>query len=184
MSGTLLAVVVLAGAVPWTLGRPGVPPHRPRGRRARVRERLPGTDPAVLLDLLDVALAAGASVPGALVALGDAVRPDPLGEHLRSAGTSLRLGAQWREAWQRCPPPLVPLAAALEPAWTEGVDPCALVRQAAAGIRSRRRRAAREAAARLGARLVLPLGLCFLPAFVLLAMAPVLLSGLGSLLGP
>jgi len=39
-----------------------------------------------------------------------------------------------------------------------------------------RRSAARTAAARLGVRLVLPLGACFLPAFVLIGLVPVLLA--------
>lgn len=179
---TAVLVLVLALCLAWVLPRPG--PRRQRGRAVHRDTRATPTDPAVLLDLLDVALASGSSVPGALVALGVAVAPDPQGPDLRSAGTSLRLGATWQEAWQASPPQLHPLAAALEPAWTDGVDPCPLVRQAAAAIRARRSRESREAAARLGARLVLPLGLCFLPAFVLLAVAPVLLSGVGSLLAP
>lgn len=176
---TLLALLAVAG---WAAPRPG-PPHRPAARRRRVTPAAE-CDPAVLLDLLDVALAAGTSVPGALEALGSAVSPDPAAGPLRAAGASLRLGGGWREAWEPCPPQLVPLAEALEPAWSDGVDPCPLVRQAAATIRARRRRASQEAAERLASRLVLPLGLCFLPAFVLLAMAPVLLSGVGALLGP
>ncbi|WP_413451501.1 type II secretion system F family protein [Georgenia phoenicis] len=180
MSGALVLAAALA-ALPWLLARPG-PPRVPRRLRRREREARVPTDTAVLLDLLDVALASGTSVPGALAALGVASAPDPAGPRLRAAGTALRLGATWQEAWESCPPTLRPLADALEPAWTDGVDPCPLVRQAAASIRSRRRQEAREAAERLGARLVLPLGLCFLPAFVLLAMAPVLLSGVGSLL--
>ncbi|PYG01132.1 Type II secretion system (T2SS), protein F [Georgenia satyanarayanai] len=177
----VLALAAALAVVPWLLTRPGAP--RPaRGRRRRQQRTPAVADAVVLLDLLDVALASGASVPGALAALAVATAPDPVAAQLRSAATALRLGATWQEAWQPCPPVLRPLASALEPGWTEGVDPCPLVRQAAASIRSRRRQEAQEAAARLGARLVLPLGLCFLPAFVLLAMAPVLLSGVGSLL--
>ncbi|WP_418606028.1 hypothetical protein [Georgenia sp. SUBG003] len=44
-------------------------------------------------------------------------------------------------------------------------------------------REAQEAAARLGVRLVLPLGLCFLPAFVLLGLVPVVLAAGGAVLG-
>jgi len=45
------------------------------------------------------------------------------------------------------------------------------------------RSAAREAAGRLGVRLVLPLGLCFLPAFILIGLVPVILSLAAGLLG-
>jgi len=177
-----LALCCLAAVAAWSLPRPG-PVRDGRDRRRRRRARTGDLDPAVLLDLLEAALASGASVPGALLALGAAVEPDPAGRHLQRAGTALQLGASWPEAWHACPPALAAVADTLVPAWLDGVDPCPLVRQAAAGIRARRRRDAREAAARLSARLVLPLGLCFLPAFVLLAMLPVLLSGMGTLLG-
>src|SRR5699024_6503018 len=65
---------------------------------------------------------------------------------------------------------------ALEPAWVDGVSPVPLLRQAAESIRARRTARARAAAARPGVRLVLPLGLCLLPACVRLGLGPVLVS--------
>lgn len=175
----LLALATLAAVTPWAIGRP-----RPAAPRRPGREPRPGAlDPAVLLDLLDIALASGAPIPRALSVLADSLGADPLATPLRTAGAALRLGARWPEAWTDSPPALGPVAAALEPAWTDGIDPGPIVRHHAAQIRARRHRESREAAARLGARLVLPLGLCFLPAFVLLSMVPVLLSGAGVLLG-
>jgi tight adherence protein B len=51
-------------------------------------------------------------------------------------------------------------------------------------VRHARRSSARTAAARLGVRLVLPLGVCYLPAFVLVGLVPVLLAlGIGLLTG-
>jgi pilus assembly protein TadC len=41
----------------------------------------------------------------------------------------------------------------------------------------------RTAAGALGVQLVLPLGLCFLPAFVLLGLVPMILSLAGNLMG-
>ena len=95
----------------------------------------------------------------------------------------LLLGATWTEAWADAPEILAPLADALEPAWVDGAAPGPLLRQAAASVRSTRHREAQEAAARLGVRLVLPLGLCFLPAFVLLGLVPVVLAAGGAVLG-
>lgn len=68
------------------------------------------------------------------------------------------------------------LAAALEPAWVDGAPPVVMLRRAAASVRARRLKDAQEAAARLGVRLVLPLGLFFLPAFFLIGVAPVIIS--------
>ncbi len=69
-----------------------------------------------------------------------------------------------------------PLARALVLAGRTGASIGVLLRQAAADERAARRRRASVAAARLGVRLVLPLGLTTLPAFILLGVAPVVIG--------
>jgi hypothetical protein len=136
-------------------------------------------DEAVLLDLARAALEAGASVPRTLGALGEAVGGAD-GAALTAAGAALLAGGSWRNAWAAGPATAPSLREALEPAWTDGVAPEETLRLAAARLRAERADRARQDAARLGVRLVLPLGLCFLPAFVLLGLVPVVLgSGLG-----
>lgn len=185
MTVLLLPLLAVVGTAPWWL-RTLSPRRRPvgekRARRRRARAEAPTIDAAVLLDLGEAALGAGVSVPTALRALGAAVGGGA-GVALERAGVLLLLGAEWPEAWFGAPAVVRPLAEALEPAWQDGVDPTALLAGAARSLRANRDREAREAAARLGARLVLPLGLCFLPAFVLLGLAPVLLSTGLDLLG-
>ncbi len=188
----LVLVLVATSLLPWALTRPAIgrPAGRPIAARWRRRSTHPGhVDPAVQLDLVRSALAAGASVPAALDALGDALGRDA-GAQLRRVVAALRLGADWDEAWDLMGPPETTASTrsalqtsdssrirdCLAPAWRDGVDPDPLLRQAAATIRSGRSARAREAAARLGVRLVLPLGCCLLPAFVLLGLVPVLLS--------
>jgi hypothetical protein len=216
MTTVALLLLAVVAALPWTVTdrppagvprrRGGAPPPVPLGE----------VDVAVLLDLADAALGAGASVPGTLQALGRAVgdprapggdgpaaswragdaggsRPTAgptavdddggVGAAMRRAGGALLLGATWTEAWADAPDALAPLADALEPAWVDGAAPGPLLRRAAASVRSTRHREAQEAAARLGVRLVLPLGLCFLPAFVLLGLVPVVLAAGGAVLG-
>lgn len=188
----VVAVVTCAGlaAAPWAVGRRRLEPRGPGGRpggraggRAVSRAVLGPVDAAVLLDLAGSALAAGTSVPGCLVAVGQSVGGGQ-GERLRRAGAALLLGASWAEAWRAGRGAgLGALEEALEPAWLDGVPAGPLVTRAADQVRAQRTRAAREAAARLGVRLVLPLGLCLLPAFVLLGLVPVLLSTGRGLLG-
>lgn len=122
-------------------------------------------DDAVVLDMVRAALRAGADVVSAIEAVGAAL-PAHQGEASVRAARALRLGSGWDAAWQQPGE----LAAALAPAWSDGVDPEPLLAHAAAAIRTGRQARAREAAARLGVRLVLPLGLCLLPAFVLLGL--------------
>jgi Flp pilus assembly protein TadB len=139
-------------------------------------------EPAVLLDLVDGACQAGVGVPQALDAVG-AATGGTAGADLRRAARRLTLGAPWAAAWHGCGPELRPVARALRPAWEDGVPPGALLRGAAESVRRARDARAAEAAARLGVRLVVPLGLCHLPAFVLVGLVPVLSSMATTTLG-
>ncbi|MBD5785321.1 type II secretion system F family protein [Cellulosimicrobium terreum] len=137
----------------------------------------------VLLELLAAAVRSGASVPRALDVVGSAVS-GPDGAGLRRAGAALVLGASWDVAWSGSPERLGVVGRALRPAWVHGAAPAGALRTAGDALRQDRAAAARAAAARLGVHLVLPLGLCLLPAFVLLGLLPVLLSlGAGLLTG-
>lgn len=186
MTTACWVVGLLALAVaPWCLRREV--PTRAVAPRVRVRfwwqrrRPEPRVDPAVALDILAAAISAGAPIPVALGALGAAM-PPAQGVTLSRAAAVLELGGEWEAAWQGAGQDLAPIARSLGPAWSDGVAPGDLLEQAAATIRSRRLGAAKDAAARLGVRLVLPMGVCLLPAFVLLGIVPVLLSAGGALL--
>lgn len=137
-----------------------------------------GVDPpaAGVLDLLDMALAAGADVPRSLAAVG-AVH-DAAADLVRVAGL-LALGAGWEEAWAGVPEGLAPVAAALRPAWTDGVAAGPGLRSAAEAARRAAHTAVLESAGRLSVTIVLPLGLCHLPAFVAIGLVPVLVAMAG-----
>lgn len=125
-------------------------------------------DEAIDAHLVAGALATGASIPRALAAVGrSGERPE-----LVEAGELLTLGASWGEAW----PNSEVISRALEPAWVDGANPLSLLDGAARTVLMRRDRIAKEAAARLSVRLVLPLGLCFLPAFILIGVVPLIIG--------
>lgn len=135
-------------------------------------------DTAVVLDLVDAACTAGLAVPGALAAVGRAVG-GRRGEVLTRAAGALAFGATWAEAWPE-EQGFAALSDALRPTWDDGVPASGALRAAAATVRRRRNAAAVVAAEKLGVRLVLPLGLCYLPAFVLVGLLPVLVSVAGT----
>ncbi len=81
-----------------------------------------------------------------------------------------------REAWSLVSPAWQRAASALTLAATAGVPPSRILTRAAADLRASFGDRLDEAAARLGVRLVLPLGLAFLPAFVLLTVVPLVIS--------
>lgn len=137
-------------------------------------------DLVTVVELLAVAVESGASVPHAMRSVG-AVVGGAAGTDLTRASAALVLGASWPVAWAHAPA-LGATVDGLAASWTTGAASGPALRASAAEVRRTRDRAAREAAARLGVRLVLPLGLCFLPAFVLVGLVPVLISFAGLLL--
>jgi Flp pilus assembly protein TadB len=134
-------------------------------------------------DLLAAVLRAGAPVDRAVSAVADALG-GPLGERLDRVGRSLRLGAEPPEAWAHLAD--VPgagrlVAAAVRSSASGGALAGALTRLAD-DLRGDRSVAVEASAHRAGVLIVLPLGLCFLPAFVLAGLVPVVVAVLGDVL--
>lgn len=173
LQSALLAALAGAATGLWR----GRSVQRALARSAEVELEVPG-----LADLLVAAVTSGVSVPGALVAVGQAAGGEG-GRTLARAGTALARGAPWSVAWAGCPARLAPLERALADAWHSGAAPVPVLRHVATRARRERREAAGEVAARLGVRLVLPLGLCLLPSFALLGIVPLVLSLGADLLG-
>jgi len=134
-------------------------------------------------DLLAAALRAGAPVDRAVSAVADALG-GPLGERLDRVGRSLRLGADPQEAWAHLSDVTGAdrlVAAAVRSSDSGGALAGAFTRLAD-DLRADRAVAAEAAARRAGVLIVLPLGLCFLPAFVLAGLVPVVVAVLGGVL--
>ncbi|SPT54282.1 Flp pilus assembly protein TadB [Actinomyces bovis] len=182
-SGRLGALVLVAGVVLILLG------HWLTARLLAAAQAEP-VDEALGLDLARAALLAGATVPGTLAALGAALEEGCL----TVVSRALLLGSDWDEAWQvaaeldggapgnRWARAEGQLAECLRVSWEEGASPLPLLERAACTVRDGRAASAQEAAERLAVRLVLPLGLCHLPAFVLLGVVPVVLDIGGQML--
>ncbi len=148
------------------------------------RERLAAAaDLPIAADLLAAVLRAGAPADRAVAAVAEALG-GPLGDRLHRAARSLQLGAEPAEAWshladidgaQRM------IAAAVRSSSSGGALAGALSRLAD-DLRADRAVAVEAAAQRAGVLIVLPLGLCFLPAFLLAGLVPVLIAVLGNVL--
>jgi Flp pilus assembly protein TadB len=163
----------------------GVDRYLRRREPAEVRDarRRAVADLPLGADLLGAALRAGAPVDRAAAAVADALG-GPLGERLGRTARSLRLGAGPPEAWGHLSD--VPgagrvIAAAVRSSASGGALAGALSR-VADDLRGDRTTAAEAAARRAGVLIVLPLGLCFLPAFLLAGLVPVVVAVLGDVL--
>jgi hypothetical protein len=142
-----------------------------------------GTDPGVAeqlplaADLLAACLAAGAEPRQAAEAVGKSLG-GPIGEQLVHTSAELLLGGEPSLAWGRLAglPGARELARCLEHAATVGVPAVESVSRVAADCRAEQARAAGARARRAGVLAAAPLGLCFLPAFLLLGVAPVVIG--------
>ena len=144
---------------------------------ARLLRELP-----VAADLLAVCLAAGIPLPAAMAAVADAV-PGPLGDQLQRVAGMARLGADAGLAWQAAPAALEPLARTLRRSETSGARAAPALGALAADLRTSARAATDAAVQRAGVRVLAPLGLCFLPAFVCLGIVPLVIGIAGDVLG-
>ncbi len=180
--GTGPSVRRLSRLRPPGSGRGALTPSRPRSRAGRGRPprgSVPALPGAVLLDLVAAVLAAGAPLAAALRIVGEAAAAHGdarAGEELLRLADRHELGLRVDDG---AAPWVTALAEALLLARESGVAAAPLLTGAAAAQRRRHAADARVAAARLGVRVVLPTGLCLLPAFVLLAVVPLVLALLG-----
>ncbi|WP_043423367.1 type II secretion system F family protein [Arthrobacter sp. 9MFCol3.1] len=191
----LVIAASLAGAAAVVLARPGRVRRRLRrqlrapadgaARRPTVRDAGRGRhgfqglrDTAMMLELIGAMLDAGAGL-GRALELVAALMPPELGRQLRPVVSALAIGADWGTAWRSSgaqAPQLHALRDALSFAALTGAPSSALLYAQAARLRRERNRTAEQRAAALGVKLVVPLGLCSLPAFVCLGVVPVLLG--------
>ena len=170
-AATLLAWPGRSRAVPTAQRWAGSPAVAAAGGASGRRGALggdAGLPVPVVLELVCAALEAGLPTESALRA-AFAVAGDEAGGH------SL-LGADAGRRTTAAPPQWIAMARALDLADRTGASAAVLLRSAASDERARRRAGVRLASGRLGVRLVLPLGLAVLPAFVLLGVAPVVLG--------
>jgi pilus assembly protein TadC len=134
-------------------------------------------------ELLAACLATGATPGAAAGAVGECLG-GPVGDGLRRAATELRLGGEPAVAWARFGrlPGAAGLARRMELAGTSGAPVVCVVAAEAAECRARRRRTGQARSRRAAVYVTGPLGLCFLPAFLLLGVAPVVIGLVGELL--
>ncbi|MFE3886317.1 type II secretion system F family protein [Streptomyces lydicus] len=189
--GAAAFMVILIGGVTGVLAglAVGYGAHR-RLARQRGAEAARSADAEVRAalapagDLLAACLAAGAGPRESAEAVGRSL-DGPVAERLRQVAAELRLGGEPAVVWPRLAalPAAEGLARCMERAGISGVPAVESATRVAAELRAEQARAATARARRAGVLVTLPLSACFLPAFLALGVAPVLIGLAGGLLG-
>ncbi|WP_035847610.1 type II secretion system F family protein [Kitasatospora azatica] len=186
----LLLGVVIAASVPGAVGLltgvlATVALHRclplvrtRRAERAAREQTLLLAQLPLTADLLAACLGSSASPAQAAEAVARTIG-GPMEARLTAVSAELALGAPPVSCWERlgedCPA-LAPLARCLVRTTVSGAPPAAPLAGLAVAQRAAAGRAAHARVRRAGVLATAPLGLCFLPAFVLIGIVPVVVG--------
>lgn len=173
-----VAVGALAGVGVWTVLSRAEPPAR-RRRRLRVRAELPH-----LVGLLAAAVRGGLPPADGLRVVCGALA-GPATETLAALPPRISLGVDPVDAWKslESDPALAPLGRALARSARTGEPVADALDRLGLELSARARAETEDAARRVGVQAAVPLGVCLLPAFLLLGIVPVVAGLVGQLVG-
>ncbi|MET8164208.1 type II secretion system F family protein [Streptomyces sp. NPDC005329] len=178
----------VTGLVLGLIGAVGLGRWRRRQQTADVVSeadaRLAARQLPLAADLLAACIAAGAGPVIAAQAVGEALG-GPVGEGLARGAAEVRLGGEPATAWRRLAstPGAAALARLLERADVSGLPAAGPVARLAADTRADWTRAATARARRAAVMVTVPVGLCFLPAFIAVGVLPIVIGLAGGVLG-
>ena len=173
-----IVAAALAGAVCWRVtGRMEPPAARRR------REELVAAVPHVV-DLMAACLSAGLSPDAAVEQIAEAVEP-PVREELEALSSRLRLGVDPVTVWSDLArhPQLGGLGRSLARAVDSGASVAEAMQRLAEDLRRTARAEVETRARAVGVKAAVPLGVCLLPAFVLVGVVPLVAGSVTVLVG-
>jgi Flp pilus assembly protein TadB len=172
----LVAGCLAAACCWWLTGRMEPPAVRRR------RERLAAAVPHAV-DLLAACLAAGLSPEGALEQVA-AVSEGPVAEELEAVHARLRLGVDPATVWRDLArhPQLGALGRTVSRAAESGASVADAMVRLSGDLRRQQRAQVETRARAVGVKAAVPLGVCLLPAFVLVGVVPLVAGSLSVLL--
>ncbi|HEX7134583.1 MAG TPA: type II secretion system F family protein [Iamia sp.] len=180
---TLVLLVVAPVLAPLPVAGGAVGPRLARRRAVEAERRAWADALPDAVDLLALGLGSGLAVAPAL-ALAAPRTPEPLGSALARAHDRVVHGAPLPEALEQVAergPASRPLVALLVAAHRDGAPVVDPLTRLAGDLRADRRRAVEARARQVPVRLLFPLVLCSLPAFVLLAIVPPVVAAISDL---
>ncbi|WP_406095517.1 type II secretion system F family protein [Streptomyces sp. NBC_01013] len=181
LSGWAVGLAAAYGTWRWQRTRLGQAPRVAAEEAARVAETMRQLPLAA--DLLAACISAGAGPREAAEAVGDSLG-GPVGAQLVLTAAEIRLGGDPAVAWGRfgAIPGAAALARCLDRAGSTGAPAAEPVARLAEAMRAERASAAVARAQRAAVLITAPVGLCFLPSFLTVGVAPVVIGLAGGLL--
>lgn len=179
--GALLLIGLPWGALPAAIAYYAIPralsrlePAASKQRNAQLTRDLP-----LAIDLLTACLRAGRPPQHALTLVSEAL-PGPLADVFTRIAHHLTLGADPAAAWShlQAEPSCAPMARAISRSLRSGAPLSKTLEHLADETRRSHHHSADQQARSAESRAALPLGLCFLPAFVLLSIVPTIADAL------
>ena len=185
LGGLLVVLLIVPVLVPVPVAAGALGPRLARRRAAEAERRAWADALPDAVDLLALGLGSGLAVAPAL-ALAAPRTPAPLGPALARAYERVIHGAPLAEALELVAvrgPTSRPLVALLVASHRDGAPVVEPLTRLAGDLRADRRRAVEARARQVPVRLLFPLVLCSLPAFVLLAIVPSVVAAVADLGG-
>ncbi|GAA3146222.1 Flp pilus assembly protein TadB [Kribbella aluminosa] len=169
---SLIPAAIAYYAIPKALSR--LEPAATKQRNLQISRDLP-----LAIDLLTASLRAGRPPQQALSLVAEAL-PGPLADIFTKIAHHLALGADPTTAWSHLSsePSCAPMARAISRSVRSGAALSKTLEHLADETRRTNHHAADQHARSAESRATLPLGLCFLPAFVLLSIVPTIADAL------
>lgn len=135
-------------------------------------------DTPVFIDLLAATLASGATMSSSLSAAANAMQERPIKTRLAPVLAAIELGADPRDAWSALidEPYLGQLAMSVVRSYDTGAGLEPVLVGIASEMRREHRSRVEVAARTAGVKAVIPLAVCFLPAFFALGVVPIVAS--------
>ncbi|MDR2538635.1 MAG: type II secretion system F family protein [Bifidobacteriaceae bacterium] len=134
-------------------------------------------DQCFILELVAVCLRAGTSIVRTLACVGRSWQSNPeLSSYLINVSTSLKHGDTWEQAWHQVPMSLQGLENCLELGFKDGQSVDARIHGYIEQIQNAQELDLNLRGEKLGVKILLPLGLCYLPSFITLSLIPLIIA--------
>jgi hypothetical protein len=135
-----------------------------------------------VLDLIASSISNGASLQVALCSVGKTIGGVD-GKYLSLVGGKLLLGETWEKAWSEDANEkyrFTSMKLCLENSWYKGSSPIQAINSYLSGLNDVKNSQIKEEMEKLSVKIIIPIGLCFLPSFILIGVVPIIISLLGN----